>query len=227
MRILTTLSATALAIAVGLGAAPGQARAAERITCASDDGQHRYCPADTRNGVRLSHQLSRAACRQDESWGYDRRGVWVANGCRAEFELDDGGRHGSASHDDHAAAAIAVALIGAAAIAANHERHEDQRRRDDERYRQDDRYRYDDRYRDDDRWDDARLPTGGGDGQTLVTCASEDGHYRSCPARVGRGRVDIQRQLSRAECRFGRDWGYDGHAIYVDNGCRAEFVVRD
>lgn len=56
-----------------------------RITCASDDGNRHYCAADTRYGVRLVNQRSGTPCRQGYSWGYDRRGIWVDRGCRADF----------------------------------------------------------------------------------------------------------------------------------------------
>jgi hypothetical protein len=54
------------------------------VRCESDGG-YQYCRADTRNGVRLYRQLSRSSCQYNNTWGYDRRGVWVDNGCRAEF----------------------------------------------------------------------------------------------------------------------------------------------
>ncbi len=57
------------------------------ISCASDDLHRHYCPADTRGGVRLLKQHSDASCRQDESWGYDRQGIWVDHGCRADFQV--------------------------------------------------------------------------------------------------------------------------------------------
>ncbi len=56
-----------------------------RLTCASDDGNRHYCPADTRYGVRIVNQRSNAPCRQGYSWGFDRRGIWVDRGCRADF----------------------------------------------------------------------------------------------------------------------------------------------
>jgi hypothetical protein len=27
------------------------------------------------------------ACIEDQNWGWDRRGVWVSDGCRAEFRV--------------------------------------------------------------------------------------------------------------------------------------------
>ena len=54
------------------------------VRCESD-GDYQHCRADTRNGVRLYRQLSRSSCQYNDTWGYDRRGVWVEQGCRAEF----------------------------------------------------------------------------------------------------------------------------------------------
>ncbi len=59
----------------------------QTVVCASDDMQRHSCPADTRGGVLLSRQLSDAACTQGSTWGYDSNGIWVDQGCRAEFEV--------------------------------------------------------------------------------------------------------------------------------------------
>ena len=53
--------------------------------CESSDGRTRECAANTRAGVQLVRQLSRAACIQGRTWGYGRNGIWVSDGCRAEF----------------------------------------------------------------------------------------------------------------------------------------------
>ncbi|MEO8096945.1 MAG: DUF3011 domain-containing protein [Acidobacteriota bacterium] len=58
-----------------------------QMTCASENGRRVYCNTDTRGGVQLIRKLSRNACRQGTSWGYDRRGIWVDRGCRAEFAV--------------------------------------------------------------------------------------------------------------------------------------------
>ena len=57
------------------------------LSCASDDGRRHYCQADTRGGVQLLKQRSDSACREGYSWGYDRRGIWVDRGCRADFQV--------------------------------------------------------------------------------------------------------------------------------------------
>lgn len=66
----------------GYGGGPVQT-----IRCESDEGRTRQCSADVRGGVRLVRQLSDTRCVEGQNWGWDRRGVWVSRGCRAEFEI--------------------------------------------------------------------------------------------------------------------------------------------
>lgn len=63
----------------------------QTVACSSADGNRTYCEADTRNGVRLVKQLSEAECKQNESWGYDDKGIWVDHGCSGEFALTSEG----------------------------------------------------------------------------------------------------------------------------------------
>ena len=60
-------------------------REGAKLTCASDDGRRHYCQADTSRGVRMLNQRSGSPCIQGDTWGYDRRGIWVDRGCRADF----------------------------------------------------------------------------------------------------------------------------------------------
>jgi hypothetical protein len=69
----------------------GALTAQSRITCESNNGRRNYCGADTRGGVTLTKQLSSARCSQGRTWGYDGRGIWVDQGCRAEFALRGAG----------------------------------------------------------------------------------------------------------------------------------------
>jgi Protein of unknown function (DUF3011)/DnaJ-like protein C11, C-terminal len=73
----------------------GTSELSSRIRCESfQTGGYgrKYCPANTRGGVRLSRRFGDAECVQGSSWGYDAGGVWVDNGCRAEFEMLGNGR---------------------------------------------------------------------------------------------------------------------------------------
>jgi Protein of unknown function (DUF3011) len=58
-----------------------------RITCSSNDGKRNWCDIGRGRDVRLARQISGSACIQGSTWGTDRRGLWVDNGCRAEFRV--------------------------------------------------------------------------------------------------------------------------------------------
>ena len=60
-------------------------------------------------------------------------------------------------------------------------------------------------------------------GQT-ITCSSDDGNRHYCRVDTRRG-VRLSRQISGSACIQTRSWGYDSRGIWVDRGCRAEFVI--
>ena len=57
------------------------------MVCASKAGERQACAADTSGGVSLVTVLNAAVCERDKSWGYDRQGIWVADGCSAVFAV--------------------------------------------------------------------------------------------------------------------------------------------
>ena len=57
------------------------------LVCESNGPQRTYCRSDAGFGVELTRQLSRTECVFHRNWGSDRNGVWVSDGCRAEFAL--------------------------------------------------------------------------------------------------------------------------------------------
>jgi hypothetical protein len=65
------------------------ARASALFYCASDDMRRHGCSIDTRDGVFIVRQRSEADCVYGRTWGYDRGGIWVDRGCRADFEVID------------------------------------------------------------------------------------------------------------------------------------------
>ena len=168
------------------------------IVCESYDSRDNYCPANTRDGVRLLRQVSRAACMKGQSWGYDRRGIWVSDGCRAEFEVGGGFASGDGSGAPYRGNESGAPFRGGRPG-----------------YDDDDHGRF---------GDDDRRPAYGGGGGNLVLCESRDFRYTHCPVRIGRS-VSLVRQHSRSECRFDRSWGWDRGGIWVDQGCAAEFAV--
>ncbi len=203
----------------------------ELVRCESSARETVRCDADTRGGVVLQRQLSRAGCWYDETWGFDARGIWVSNGCRADFALGEataalpGSGETPASDEgitgsDLAVGAGAVLVLGAIAAAVLAGRDDDDDRDDD---------RYDDRY-------DGQSRRGVGvrrygsnsdpwNRDQIVRCASDGRKQRYCKVDTRRG-VELYRQHSKARCRYGSSWGYDRKGIWVDEGCRAEFLIR-
>ena len=85
--VLSTARPVAAALAVLLAAPPAFART---IRCESGGSRYTYCPVETYGNVTLRNELSRYSCQYGRGWGYDRHGVWVDRGCRAEFAVDEG-----------------------------------------------------------------------------------------------------------------------------------------
>lgn len=185
----------ALAGLLLLGAA-GAAAAQSTIRCESQDGKFRSCPISTTGGVTLIRQLSSKGCWQGDTWGYDRNRIWVTHGCRAEFRV---GTYSSGNNDGaKVAGALVLGAIAVAAIANHHK----------------DRHDYD-------YYDDGYYGSYGRE----IRCESQGGRYRSCGYVDRRSHVEIRRQLSNTSCVYGRSWGVDGRQLWVDDGCRAIFVV--
>lgn len=175
-----------------------------KVICESTGHDHHYCPVDTSEGVTLDHQLSHAGCWQGDTWGYDRKGIWVSNGCQAEFVVGTSDQSQSAAPTQRSgeqkgggkAGAIIGGLLAAgviAAIAANQADSND-----------------------------------GGDVQgiqaRLVTCESYNNRHQYCSVGWAQ-HVELHRQLSRDPCHYNRTWGYDRNGIWVSNNCRAEFMI--
>jgi Protein of unknown function (DUF3011) len=71
----------------GMSRDRGRSQAMQTVVCESRSSQRSYCRADTRFGVQLMREMSRNNCVVNRTWGFDGKGVWVSNGCRAEFGL--------------------------------------------------------------------------------------------------------------------------------------------
>ena len=57
------------------------------VSCASKPGERSDCPADTSKGVALARSTGEAPCLLGKTWGYTDGGVWVSDGCGADFFL--------------------------------------------------------------------------------------------------------------------------------------------
>jgi hypothetical protein len=200
------------------------------IYCASDDGRRNYCQADVRGGVQLYKQRSEAACVFGQTWGYERRGIWVDRGCRAEFAVGFTGGPGNwvgwgenynvycASDDGHRNR-CPVDTRGGVRLA---------RQRSGSPCIYGSTWGYDQRGLWVDRGCRADFEIGEAGwkpppAQTIY-CASDDGNRNYCQADT-RVAPRIIRQRSEADCIYGRTWGFDRRGVWVDRGCRADFEV--
>jgi hypothetical protein len=60
---------------------------AQTFYCESGDMRRHWCHEGQNGEVRLVRQRSNAPCIQGRTWGRDRNGVWVDQGCRADFQV--------------------------------------------------------------------------------------------------------------------------------------------
>ncbi|MDR3385456.1 MAG: DUF3011 domain-containing protein [Rudaea sp.] len=60
------------------------------ITCGSPQYQRYFCQVDVGGGGRvyLRQQTSNSACIEGRTWGWNRGGVWVDQGCGGVFTID-------------------------------------------------------------------------------------------------------------------------------------------
>lgn len=66
----------------------------DRIECTSNNYRFTRCGADWRS-ANLVRQLSQTRCVEGQTWGVDRRGLWVDRGCSGVFvERGRGGHAG-------------------------------------------------------------------------------------------------------------------------------------
>src|SRR5262249_44918612 len=98
-RTAATGAAVAIFMAFGLSTDAGgqttdqQAAAPQKhpsapqgiLLCAAQPGERILCAADTSAGVALVRSTGKAPCLLGESWGYDKNGIWVSDGCSGAF----------------------------------------------------------------------------------------------------------------------------------------------
>lgn len=196
------------------------------IRCESADNRSRSCPTPWPGRSRVSRQLSDTRCEEGRNWSSQRGQVNVWAGCRAEFVAERGAGPGAGNlvceSIDNRSRRCATPWRGPSYLLRQLSDTDciegrNWRSRDGEVTV----------------WSGCRaefgplaaVPGGGWNGGGYsVTCASEDGRYRTCHWAPGQGRPRLLQQLSRQACIEGRTWGRaDRNTIWVDGGCRARF----
>ena len=204
------------------------------VTCASDDGRKHLCRVDTSRGVQMTNQRSGSPCVQGQTWDFDRRGIWVDRGCRADFFLGggQGGPGGGpgggtvACSSDNGGRNYCPMNTGNGVRLVN--------QRSGSPCVQGKTWGYDARGIWVDRGCRADFqvfynstpgmgPGRPGQGLT-ITCSSNDGRRNFCPANTSRG-VQLTNQRSGSPCVQGQTWGFNQKSVWVDRGCRADFLT--
>lgn len=214
------------------------------IVCESVSGRERFCAAPIGGAVRVVRTLSTAPCVQGESWRWDVRGIYVRNGCRAQFAYrvnepwgddwgDDDGwggndrgyreiRCGSRPNEENFCPAPNDGRVRLVRQESRFECREGRTWRAERggiRVRNGcvGRFAY---HESDGGW-------GGGPIQPLeIRCSSRNHRWALCPVDIV-GPVQLVKQDSHAPCERGWTWGTLGNeGIWVSDGCRARFRVN-
>lgn len=214
------------------------------IVCESVSGRERFCAAPIGGAVRVVRTLSSAPCVQGESWRWDVRGIYVRNGCRAQFAYrvndpwgggdwnDDGwggneGRYreircGAGPNQENFCAAPNDGRVRLVRQESRFECSEGRTWRAERggvRVRNGcvGRFGYHE--------------SGDGGGWTPaqpmeIRCSSRNHRWAVCPVDIA-GPVQLVRQDSHAPCERDWTWGVVGNeGIWVSDGCRARFRVN-
>jgi len=198
----------------------------------SQNMQRAYKRTSTRGGVRLVKQLSREACVEGVSWGFDRDGIWVDSGCRAEFQT---GEAVSAWTPSTGKVLTVESLGGQREYRYVSTKGGVRLRRQLSRDAcvegvswgfDRERIWVDKGCRAEFEVGGAPETSGGGLFGGPKTVKVESKNMQRVYKRTStKGGVRLHKQLSREACVQGVSWGFDRDGIWVDQGCRAEFVV--
>jgi hypothetical protein len=204
----------------------------------SKNMQRAYKRTSTRGGVRLKDQLSREACVQGISWGFDRDGIWVDQGCRAVFETGGpdwserpSGRTVTVESRNQERYYYRISTRGGVRLFRQISRDACVEGvswgfdRDGIWVDKGCRAEFEVGSSSSSGWSGGGSSGGGlfGGPQTVkVESKNQQRTYRRISTRGG---VRLKDQLSRDACVEGISWGFDRDGIWVDKGCRAEFQI--
>ncbi len=243
---LPVLMAALVTPVAAAGTAPSPAKAEPtRIRCESVGERWNHCRLPFQGEAVMLRQLSRTACVRNHSWGQDANGVWVARGCRAEFGP-------SARNDEASGPRLHARSLRCESRSGSHVKcpvdttHGVRMTRrlgafecelgrswgfDDEGVWVSRGCRADFEVQVPDeqvgwleRLFGKRKAAAAPEGARALRCESRDAARQACRVE-GTTRVQLVRQISNAECAEGRSWGWTANGVWVDRGCRAEFVV--
>jgi hypothetical protein len=215
-----------------------------RVTCESRSAEREECPIARGAQVRLVRQISQNPCRLNDTYGTGQGYLWVAKGCRAEFEVSErGGAGGPVTGPAQVWNGPATTRLVCQSIGNTQQqcpiprgaRVELAKQVTSAACRQGESWGVGPNFVWVNRGCGAEFevtrtgaPGGGAGGTGLpeqLTCESKGGERAECRVRPG-AQVRLARQLSATTCVYNTTWGTRPGVVWVANGCRAEFEVR-
>ncbi len=213
----------------------------QQITCDSRNYQQEFCPT----GVPIARawmvvQRSKSPCIEGQTWGYQSNGIWVNQGCEADFAFQSTGGP---------PAVVAQGRPGANRVTCESRNYQQQycptgqqitgawviEQRSSAPCIQGQTWGY----QNNDIWvtqgcaadfgvqgygapayiaPPPIMPSVGN-----IICESRDYQQAFCPTARPIGQAWLVTQRSRAACLQGRTWGYDSGGIWVTQGCEGQF----
>ena len=205
-----------------------------RLTCESRRTDREECRIPPGARIRLVRQISDNPCRPNDTYGQGPGYIWVAEGCRAEFEVTvpgyggPGGAGGGSTRLTCASpmngrqecplpAGTMAKFVGQASNMP---------------CRLNDTYGFRPGYAWVQRGCQAifeitsRSEQGGNNGSytTRLTCESQTAARQQCPI-AGATSIRLVRQMSTNPCRLNQSFGIGFGYVWVSSGCRGEFEV--
>jgi hypothetical protein len=207
-----------------------------RIVCESRRTDREECRIPSGARIRLLRQTSQNPCRLNDTYGQGADYIWVAEGCRGEFEVvTAGGGGGPGASRVVCASAVNTrrkCAIPPGAQARLVRQMSEVPCRTGQNWGVGADYVWVARGCSGEfgvtgggGWQGGN---GGGGGTGLpdrVLCESKGGERTECRIKVG-GQVRLARQISTTQCTQNHTWGYGYGMIWVTKGCRGEFEVR-
>ena len=215
---------------------------AQQLTCESRNYQQAFCPT----GFDIARawmvvQRSRAPCIEGQTWGFQNNGIWVSQGCEADFAFQGVGgppvvvapvRPGTqrvsceSRNYQQAICPTGMQITGAWVI----------EQRSSAPCIQGQTWGF----QNSEIWVTQGCAADFGmQGSGIVVapvpimpsvssivCESRDYQQQFCATGRQVGRAWLVTQRSRSACIQGQSWGYDGRGIWVSQGCEGEFAFE-
>ena len=203
------------------------------IECSSKRHRPQTCPVPNTINAKLIKQRSVVGCIRGKTWGVDRDGLWVRNGCRGEFQVEYGvkqspkTRHGKFVRSDTYCASptggyahCEVDVSGKVRLLHQFSQRNCTRGRS---------WGIDDKGIWVDRGCSALFRVvnrvGRPTRREVFRCSSEKMTMVRCEILLPSG-IKFGKQLSRTKCVKGKTWGKDDRGVWVKGGCRAQFIAN-